>query len=231
MPGFTMSFPLRPGVAASMEDRLRTMEGYMFRLTEQLQYLFNNLGTENLTEEAVGRLAAAGGEAAGAMLEGRLSGLQNAGQVEAAVAGAVGGLEGRVEALEALEAGISEALGKLEERVEALEAGAYSTTPLRIGRYKNTAYSVYKVVVPIAGTSSGSASFTAPAYVQRIVSIKGSGYNGTYWLPLPYVFTSLVNQATLRCEVYGASCTVNLVTGSNQSFVNGTVEAVVEFVC
>jgi len=120
---------------------------------------------------------------------------------------------------------------KIADDMEVIGGAPYSTTPVRIGRYKNTAYSVYKVVVPIAGTSSGSASFTAPEDVQRIVSIKGSGYNGTYWLPLPYVFTSLVNQATLRCEVDGASCTVNLVTGSNQSFVKGTVEAVVEFVC
>lgn len=107
----------------------------------------------------------------------------------------------------------------------------YSLTPTKIGSWLNTGYDVYQVAVSIPGTSSGNASFTAPKTIQRLVSVEGSGYNGNYWLPIPYAFTSTGNQATFRCEVNGNNCTVNLVTGANQSFVNGTVCAIVMFVC
>lgn len=96
MPGLTLNFPIKPGPPASTEEDVQMMKNYLFRLTEQLQYLFNNLGVENLTQDAIGQLAAAGAEAGWALLEGRLSGFQTAGQTEAAIAAAVGGLEGHV---------------------------------------------------------------------------------------------------------------------------------------
>lgn len=212
MPGLTLNFPIKPGPPASTEEDVRMVKNYLFRLTEQLQYLFNNLGVENLTQEAVGQLAAAGAEAGRALLEGRLSGFQTAGQTEAAIAAAVAGLEGRV---------------------EALEEGGYSTTPVRLGRYLDTPYSVYKVVVPFPGTST-SATFTAPAAIRRIVSAVGSGYGGGigYWVPIPFASpTALGWQASFRCAASGDACTLELVKGSNVTFADDSVEAVVEFVC
>ena len=145
------------------------------------------------------------------MLEGRLSGFQTAGQTEA-IAAAVGGLAGREEAL--------------EER-------GYSTTPVRLGRYLETPYSVYRVVVPFAGTAT-SATFTAPAEIRRIVSAVGSGYAGGngYWVPIPFASpTALGWQASFRCAASGDTCTVDLVKGSKLTFAGDSVEAVVEFVC
>lgn len=111
--------------------------------------------------------------------------------------------------------------------------GSYSTTPVRLGRYLETPYSVYKVVVPFPG-SSLSESFTAPAEIRRIVSAVGSGYGGGigYWVPIPFASpTALGWQASFRCAASGDTCTVDLVKGSKLTFADDSVEAVVEFVC
>jgi hypothetical protein len=111
--------------------------------------------------------------------------------------------------------------------------GSYSTTPVRMGKYLDTSYSVYKVVVPFPG-SSLSESFTAPAEIRRIVSAVGSGYGDGigYWVPIPFASpTGLGWQASFRCAVSGDACTVELVKGSKVTFAGDSVYAEIEFVC
>jgi hypothetical protein len=111
--------------------------------------------------------------------------------------------------------------------------GDYSTVPVRLGKWLDTPYNVYKVVVPFAGTAT-SATFTAPAEIRRIVSAVGSGYGDGigYWVPIPFASpTGLGWQASFRCAVSGDACTVELVKGSKVTFAGDSVYAEIEFVC
>lgn len=119
------------------------------------------------------------------------------------------------------------------EDLEVVGAGgSYSTTPVRMGRYLDTPYSVYKVVVPFPG-SSLSESFTAPAQIREIVSVCGAGQNhNDYWLPIPHASTSALSYlSSFQCTITGKSCLVKVLKGSSITYVNDTVKAIVEFVC
>lgn len=82
MPGLTLNFPIKPGPPASTEEDVRMMKNYLFRLTEQLQYLFDNLGVENLTQDAIGQLTGTTGGAMDARLNSRLAAYKDSQQTE-----------------------------------------------------------------------------------------------------------------------------------------------------
>lgn len=109
----------------------------------------------------------------------------------------------------------------------------YSDVPSKIGQWRDTVYSVYRVIVPFIGSAT-SANFTAPSVIQRIVNAIGCGLrdNGAYWIPIPFASGSSINhQASFRCSINGNVGTVDLIKGSSQSFTADTIYAVVEFVC
>ena len=108
----------------------------------------------------------------------------------------------------------------------------YSTVPVRVGKYLDTPYSVYKVVVPFPGKSL-SKSFTAPAQIREIVSVCGAGQtDNNYWFPIPHASTSAYSSmSSFRCTITGNSCLVEVRKGSGITYVNDTVKAIVEFVC
>jgi len=111
--------------------------------------------------------------------------------------------------------------------------GSYSTTPVRLGRYLDTPYSVYKVVVSFPG-SSLSESFTAPAKIQCLLTISGIGQSSStgYWFPIPHSSTSAFNaMSSFRCTITNDTCLVEVRKGSSLSYTNDTIKAVVEFIC
>ena len=126
---------------------------------------------------------------------------------------------------------------KFAPDMEVIGIGGYSTTPVRMGRYLDTPYSVYKVVVPFPG-SSLSESFTAPAEIQCLLTISGIGQSSStgYWFPIPHSSLSAFNaMSSFRCTIIytptGNSCLVEVRNGSSVKYVNDTVKAIVEFVC
>lgn len=121
---------------------------------------------------------------------------------------------------------------KFAPDMEVIGIGGYSTTPVRMGKYLDTPYSVYKVVVPFPGKSL-SKSFTAPAQIREIVSVCGAGQtDNNYWFPIPHASTSAYSHmSSFRCTITGNSCLVEVGKGSSVKYVNDTVKAIVEFVC
>lgn len=108
----------------------------------------------------------------------------------------------------------------------------FSTTPVRIGKWLDTQYNVYMVVVPFASTAdNATASFTAPADIQEFVIVIGGGQSAS-WLPVPFASTSEIRwQATFRCSKAGNVGTVEFLKGTSVSFNTGTLRAIVIFVC
>lgn len=124
-------------------------------------------------------------------------------------------------------------LENLAEKIHERPGKPYSATPVKIGKWLETEYSLYKVVIPFPG-SSLSESFTAPAQIREIVSVCGAGQhdNNDYWFPIPHASPSASSSmSSFRCTITGNSCLVEVRKGSSITYVNDTVKAIVEFVC
>lgn len=108
---------------------LKKLEGYLYRLTEQLRYVLSNLGEENLSPQLAEQLTEAA--AAGALsrrVAGQLGAYSTIVQTGQLIGAAVGAVDGRVSSLAVTADGLAARVEDAEGRVSQVAQTASSLT-------------------------------------------------------------------------------------------------------